>query len=921
MVMVCRRGAALLLGCLLLAGGAGAQTLTGTVSGRVTDEQGGVLPGATVTVTGRTGSQARPTDPRGEYRFPALAPGVYAVRAELQGFRTRAQDAIEIGAGRTLEVNLALAVGDLSETVEVVGERAIIDTSSTATDSTLSQDLLFSMPMSHAQPAANILQYTPGVVGGSALGGSSNTGNALLLDGVDTRDPASGAAWPFYDYNIIQEVQAVGLGQPAEYGGYTGTVINTITKSGGNRFAFLGEYRYTNDSRWLFGDNTRPSLVAQNRNLASPARVLRLNDYTVQLGGPVKKDRLFFFASTQRYEVHRKTVGPIGSEVSPRFNVKLTFQPTPADQVTASFQYDQFNFRGSTGWIPAYAVTSQDQTLDGDSPEYIWSAQYRRVFNPSTFLEAKFGGYTGYVSLIPASPKEMHFDIGTNAYSGGAGYSQRSDRSRNQVNVVLSKYAEWAGAHTFKFGVEIERSRSRDRSQLSGAGVYFLDYFGTPYRAYGYSYDLRAGNDRESYYAQDQWKIAGRLTANLGVRLDKIRGAALSTGQRLYDTLSTGPRLGAAWDVTGKGTSVLKASYGRLYESAMTYAWISAVPGWSDMVTYDVGPNWGTLTEYDRVPATMKYSVDGGIRHPRVEEVSVAWEQALGGTVRMTATGVWRDWHNFVNSVLVDGRWTSATYTLPPWAGPGTNPIAGTATVPIYRWANRSDAPKFLIRNTDSVDYVVDGRTVTGAGTRSYRALMLLVERRLKNRWQAQGSWVVSKTAGTVSNNAYAGIMGGQFETPNRILTNAGGPASYDSRHVVRLFAGYQVPRIELSVNAIWSYQSGLPYAPVVNVGTGSTRWSSPFAVNVLPRGTFRTEGCTRTSLRVEKVLRSGIHRFGVYADVENPFNRSTVLTNSGRYPSAQLTDDQGQQFPVWFNGPLTQLEGRQITLGARWTF
>ncbi len=290
-----------------------AQTLTGTVTGKVTDEQGGVLPGVTVTLTGKTGSQTQVTDAKGEYRFMGLNPGMFNVRAELQGFRSKAQDGIDVGVSKTAEVNLSMAVGGVTETVDVVANAVTIDTTTTATDTNMGQDLLFSMPISHNNPAVNILAYMPGVVdGGSAFGGAADSANSLMLDGVDTRDPEGGTAWTFYNYNIIDEVQVGGLGQTAEYGGFTGAVINTITKSGGNRFSSLSEYRYTSNHSPLFTSNTDPNFVSLNPALGSPVSVLSMKDYTVQLGGPIKKDKIFFFASVQRYQ-HRAVL-PAGPD-------------------------------------------------------------------------------------------------------------------------------------------------------------------------------------------------------------------------------------------------------------------------------------------------------------------------------------------------------------------------------------------------------------------------------------------------------------------------------------------------------------------------------------------------------------------------------------------------------------------------------
>jgi hypothetical protein len=367
------------------AGAANAQTLTGTIQGKVTDEQGGVLPGVTVTLTGSRGSQTMVSDAQGAYRFIGLTPGNYSVRAELSGFKPKEQQNIDVGIGKTLDVGLAMSMGGLTETVEVVANAVMIDTQSTATDTNLSQDLLFSMPLGYGNTASTIMNYSPGINNGAAFGGQGDYGNALMLDGVDTRDPDQGAAWTFFNFNIVEEVQVGALGQPAEYGGFTGAVVNSITKSGGNRFSFLTDVKYTNDG--LASDNTSAELIKKNLLLSDPQRDTLLMDYTVQLGGPLQKDKIFFFVSGQRYEIktHRSGQKALREEVSPRFNGKVTFQPTPNDNIIASIQYDSYNQRGRIGSVPAY-VANQSQTIDQDSPEYIWNAQYRKVFTSTTFL-------------------------------------------------------------------------------------------------------------------------------------------------------------------------------------------------------------------------------------------------------------------------------------------------------------------------------------------------------------------------------------------------------------------------------------------------------------------------------------------------------------------------------------------------------
>ncbi len=160
-----------------------------------------------------------------------------------------------------------MKVAGLAENVTVVGDTPVVDVKSSATETTISQSLLASAPITRT--AINVINYAPGVNNSSAYGGGAGSGNSLLIDGVDTRDPEGGTAWTFYNYNMVEEYQFQGLGAPAEYGGYTGAVVNTITKSGGNRFSGLFDYFGT--SKGLGSNNISDTIAAQNPSLADPA--------------------------------------------------------------------------------------------------------------------------------------------------------------------------------------------------------------------------------------------------------------------------------------------------------------------------------------------------------------------------------------------------------------------------------------------------------------------------------------------------------------------------------------------------------------------------------------------------------------------------------------------------------------------------
>lgn len=902
----------ILLALLLatVATGASAQTLTGTIEGRVVDQQGGVLPGVTLTLTGRQGTQATVTDDRGEYRFVGLTPGTYEVRAELQGFAPRTERNLDVGIGKTITVPFSLRVGGLTESVEVTANASTIDTTSTASDNSISQDLLANMPINlgNFNAATSVLNYAPGINSSSAFGGDASYGNALLIDGVDTRDPEAGSAWVFYNYNIIEEVQVGGVGAPAEYGGFSGAVVNTITKSGGNMFSGLFEIRHTNDG--LAGDNVSQKVKDLNPSLGSPNVLKKLNDYTVQLGGPFARDKAFWWFSVQRYAFEQDPSGPskLRTEVSPRYNAKVTFQLTPNDSLSLSGQWDNYNVTGRFAWIPQASATEQ-QTVSQDSPEAVWNVQYRKIFGSSTFLEAKYAGYWGYYYLDPVDPASARYDGETGAYSGGAGYYYYADRDRNQVNVSLSTYAEAFGKHNFKFGAEFERSGVRSRFGYSN-DVYYYDYGGLPYLAYGYAYDIEGKNKRESYYAQDQWKV-GRLTANLGLRLDHIKGRSPLLDKDVYSPdLAWGPRVGAAFDVTGKGTSVLKGSWGRYYEGASFNPYNQAVGGWTPFNSYEVLPN-GSLLLFDETTIGGDWTVDSKIKQFGLDEATVGFEQQLRRNVRLAVTGIWRKWDNFVAAVIRGSTWIPFSRL---------NPLTNQ-NYTLYRWANRADtASSTQVTNFAGFKYVDPNGNVLGTAdpSREYKGVMFVLTKTFSNRWQAQASYVWSKAEGNVGNTGRAGFGGTGFRNPNTAVVNTYGRMENDRTHEVKVFVGYQIPKVEVALNAYYRALSGATYTPVANVSGSSSvlNWTGSLNIFVAPRGSQRYDTQHNVDLRAEKVFNVDVHRLGVFLDVANLFNADTITAVQTRVPSRTI-----QGFPVLYQSPTSLVAPRQLTVGARWTF
>jgi len=894
----------------LLATGAQAQTLIGTVQGKVVDEQGAVLPGATATLTGARGAQTTVTDERGEYRFIGVQPGMYHLKVDLQGFAAQERGDVKVDMGKTTAADFTMKVSALSETIEVRGATSSVDVRSAATDTTVSNNMLQYTPL-YSPTATDLLNAAPGINSDSAFGSQASYGNALLLDGVDTRDPEGGSAWTFFNQNMIEEIQVGGLGAPAEYGGFTGGIINTVTKSGGNAFSGLFSMRYTNDS--LASNNVSSDILAENPSLGASDVTKKLTDYTVQMGGPLKRNKAFFFASVQRYSAETDPSGPrtTSQDISPRINAKFTLQPTAADTIILGTQYDVYNVKGRVGFLPTNQATDQ-QTVTEDAPEWVWNAQYRRVFGSNSFLEAKFTGYSGYYYLDPIDPSPFTFDGETSEYAGGGGGQYYADRSRNQAQVAFTKYAEKFGRHSLKFGVEIERSHVRSQYQPYGpAGFYIYAYGGTPLYRYSYGYDIQGDNRRTSAYAQDQWS-AGRATLNIGLRLDRIRGFSPVLDETVYTPKAAwGPRVGLAYDLTGKDTSVVRAFWGQYYEGSASAFYTAATPGIQDFIQTPIAED-GSLGDPTVVTPGVVYGISDDIRHPRTDEFSLGFETQLMRGMRFTATGIWRKTNNFINNVIAGAEFTPVTLT---------NDLTGQDFTG-YFWENRDASnDSFFIRNTKGFQYRgSDGSVIATADPkRNYKGLMLVLSNNRSNRFGYQLSYVLSKAEGSVDNNGFGNWLSGvTWESPNTAIINNFGELTNSRRHEIKAFVTYQVPRVDVMLGGNYTGLSGRPFTPFGQYGAGDLNLPSQSRRQIFlaPRGSERNDFYNQFDLRAEKAFTVDTHRFGIYADIVNLFNSGAVLTRQARFPSAVIDDET-----VLYKAPTSVLGARQVTFGARWMF
>ncbi len=320
---------------------------TGALTGKVADEEGNALPGVSVTLTSPNlmGTRVVVTDAGGLFRFPALPPGGYQVRAELSGFGTVIRENIRLTTTSTLDIGLVMRPTALAEEVRVIGQAPTVDVKSTETASvTLTSEILRNMPYSNF--TSDIVNMAPGVNNDTAYGASTGTGISYQMDGVGVGDPDSGTAWVFLDSNIVEEAKIMGVGLPAEYGNFTGVIFNLVTKSGGNKFSghmeFLFQGKKDDSPKGLWQSDNNGAYADDFPEVTSP--LAKLMDLNFHLGGPLVKDKLWFFAGLQWYRSWDYPTGfPMAIDYKqPRGFLKLTSQLTPSLNVNASIEYDDY---------------------------------------------------------------------------------------------------------------------------------------------------------------------------------------------------------------------------------------------------------------------------------------------------------------------------------------------------------------------------------------------------------------------------------------------------------------------------------------------------------------------------------------------------------------------------------------------------
>jgi hypothetical protein len=543
-----RRSAFAFVLMMLVAVPAWAQT-TGTIAGTVTDNTGALLPGVTVTATSPAliVSQTAVTNEQGVYRFPSLPPGEYALKYTLTGFGTVNREGIIVTIGFTATVPVQLAVANVTEVVTVTGASPVVDVKNTNIQTNITQEMLKDIP--NSRDIWTVIGQSPGFmvttfdVGGSRAGtqtGYSAFGYSgqvrVQVDGVNTTE-GTGAAGFYYDYGSFQELQLGADGNDAS-AAVPGVQLNAVIKSGGNKFK--GDFYYDYENKHFQGQNITDEL--RRVGVTEGTRILLYRDPNVSLGGPIKRDKFWFFTSFRDQRTGVTVDGfPVENPGGFFFETRLTnvtyklnYQLSQNNRLGHYIQWGR-KFQPHRG---ASSTAYSDAPFRQDSWSWAANLDWNSVVGSKFFHNARYSNF-GYD--WPNYAYGINGEVGTNlrhrmeedatGNEAGGDAQDQNDRLRHQFDWTATYYKDnfLRGDHAFKFGMvsEWETQKFTDYGFLDDLDLLFdspdgAPDFTTPFRVTLNNTDQREQNStwHHGAFITDQWELTSRLTANVGIRWD-----------------------------------------------------------------------------------------------------------------------------------------------------------------------------------------------------------------------------------------------------------------------------------------------------------------------------------------------------------------------------------------------------------------
>ncbi|HET9703630.1 MAG TPA: TonB-dependent receptor [Vicinamibacterales bacterium] len=887
---------------------AAAQVQTGSILVRVTDEQGGAVPGVLITLSSPVlvaGSMAGVTDVGGVNRFPSLPPGTYSVKLDLQGFRSVIRENVQVIVGQTVPLDLQLSVATVAETVTVTGASPVVDTTSANTSVNLSEQLLQATPggrdiwslVEYKVPSLLITRPDVGGTSGGLQGvfnarGTTSAQNSSYLNGINVGDPAAiGAAGFYYDFDAFEDIQ-VSTGAHDITVPTSGVFLNMVTKSGGENwrgrgtFAWLGDATQTqNIDDELLRYGFRPDTNAVDFT----------SDVNFSAGGPVIARKLRVFGSFRDWRVHVNVPAAFSTLVLDKTDItsgliNANYQINDNNRLTGL--YSRQYYKKPNRFLVGSNTLVLDSTSNEDDVFDIYQVLWNSVVTPRFFVDARIGlnkiFFPTYLNGSDQTLNDSATGIRTRNFNAGT----ERWRDRYQANATGQYYLDQfaGGRHEFKFGFDYSHMPVENRvSRWDDVDLTYSSATGLAQNVimYGTPFYTKTAVDVLALYLQDSMSYK-RLTVTAGLRFEHLNGYLPEQGSpasRFFPSLTrqfpevpdvvdwktTGPRLSAAYDLFGDGRTGLKFAAGRYYYVIASGGGI--LDGVNPNANYQEQYTWNDangdlhfqLGEQTGDPVVTQarpdlISVDSDYLRPYTDEYTGGLDHELFPALRLSVVYT----HRLERNPQATSNPANPYDTfLTTRSDAGRDGVAGTADDGTFQFYDRrtGGANQTFFTNDRTYRQTYNGIEITGT-------------KRMSNRWQMLVGYTFARSH----------VEGISVNTNPNSLLNVEGPLAGqntgfngqigDRPHQFKLTGTYVLPYYDIGVAGNLNTQSGIPITRQVSVAQTTGGNST---VNVEPLGSYRLPTRTAADLRVFKTIQfGGARSLEVAVDFHNVTNTNT---------------------------------------------
>ena len=565
-----------------------AQSPTGTITGHLSDQTGGAIRGAAVSITSPSlqGQQKALTSENGDYLFTFLPPGTYSVVVEAQGF-DKATRVVRVAVAERVSLNIELVAARVAESVSVTADpQSFAGTVQAA--ASLKYSTISLLPTTRT--LASYINLAPGAHatgpgGDLSIQGGMSFENLFLINGAVVQENIRNSPLDLYIEDALEEVTVATSGISAEYGRFSGGVVTGVTRSGGNTFS--GSYRAT-----IENDNWR---TVSPFGEPKTDKIIPTHQFTI--GGPVIRDRLWFFGagrSENRTTAEQTQITDIAYNRDfdeQRYEGKGTLNLGAGHRLQADYIALRQSGKNSDGAaVGGQGVMDLRSLIDRKDPMSLTTINYSGAVGSKLFLEAQYSARRWTIEGAGGkNPDRLEgtpvFDQSTGFSFWAPGFCGSCDEHRdNDQAFVKGSYflSNKTGAHNITFGYDTFNDRQKGDNRQSGSDYWLYASAAVQDGTTNYPIiddgslivhwpllDASKGSNYRTHglFANDSYAVNSRLTLNLGIRYDINRGKNAS-GQLISDGSVFSPRFGLAWDPTGAGRTRINVSAAR-YVSAI----------------------------------------------------------------------------------------------------------------------------------------------------------------------------------------------------------------------------------------------------------------------------------------------------------------------------------------------------------------